>query len=301
VADGDGANARWDWIGRATTQGRPYVLAPTYRRGERLNFGGIMLTNEQFYDRLARLYDTMNDWPARLAFEGPFIRRLLDEHHAGSVLDAACGTGQHALALQEWGYQATGADASQEMIRRAQANASARGLGTPFHLARFAELPDFVASSFDAVLCLGNSLPHVTTDPELEASLQGMLRVLRPGGLLLLHNLNYDRRWVERPRFMKLDSGIVDGREVLIWRLADYNESGIVFHTALFERDETGRWEVHVDSTPQKPLFSAPLQDLLRRLGCDNIRAFGSLHGEPFVASQSGDLVLACTSQAAVG
>jgi glycine/sarcosine N-methyltransferase len=254
-----------------------------------------MLTNEQFYDRLARFYDTMNDWPARLAFEGPFIRRLLEDCHAGSILDAACGTGQHALALQEAGYRVTGADASQQMVRQAEANATARGLTVPFHTARFAELPDLFGPSFDAVLCLGNSLPHVTTDPELEASLQGMLRVLRPGGLLLLHNLNYDRRWVERPRFMKLDSGVVDGREVLVWRLADYTEAGIIFHTALFERGESGRWEVHVDSTPQKPLFNRPLQDLLRRLGCVDIRAFGNLQGELFVANQSGDLVLACT------
>ncbi len=256
-----------------------------------------MLTNEQFYDRLARVYDTMNDWPARLAFEGPFIRRLLDDHHAVTVLDAACGTGQHTLALMEWGYQTTGADASPEMIRRAESNAAARGLPAVFHLARFADLPDLLPAPFDAVLCLGNSLPHITTDEELESSLRGMLSVLRPGGLLLLHNLNYDRRWVERPRFMKLDSGVVDGHEVLIWRLADYTDSGIVFHTALFERDTAGRWEVHVDSTPQQPLFSAPLQDLLRSLGCIEVRAFGSLRGEPFVANESNDLVLACTSQ----
>jgi glycine/sarcosine N-methyltransferase len=260
-----------------------------------------MLTNEQFYDRLARVYDTMNDWPARLALEGPFIRRLLDEDRAGSILDAACGTGQHALALHEWGYQVTGADASPEMVRRAQANATARGLPVSFHVARFAALPDLFSSPFDAVLCLGNSLPHVASDAELAASLEGMLRVLRPGGLLLLHNLNYDRRWVARPRFLKLDSGFVDGREVLIWRLADYTESGIIFHTALFERDEAGRWEVRVDSTPQKPLFNAPLQDLLRRLGCADVRAFGSLQGEPFLANESNDLVLACTRQAAVG
>jgi len=256
-----------------------------------------MLTNEQFYDRLARLYDTMNDWPARLAFEGPFMRRLLDEHQARSVLDAACGTGRHALALSEWGYQVTGADASPEMIRQAQANGSACEPAVSFHVGRFDQLPALFPSPFDAVLCLGNSLPHVTTDAELEASLQGMLRVLRPGGLLLLHNLNYDRRWVERPRFMKLDSGIIDGQEVLIWRLADYTETGIIFHTALFDRDPgaPAHWRVTVDSTPQKPLFAVPLTAQLRQLGFDEIQAFGSLQGEPFLADKSGDLVLAGT------
>jgi glycine/sarcosine N-methyltransferase len=256
-----------------------------------------MLTNEQFYDRLARLYDMMNDWPARLGFEGPFIRRLLDEHQARSVLDVACGTGQHTLALSEWGYTVTGVDASPEMIRQAQAHAATRDRAIPFHVARFAELPTLFSSQFDAVLCLGNSLPHVTSDAELEVSLRGMLDVLRPKGLLLLHNLNYDRRWVERPRFMKLDSGVIDGQEVLVWRLADYTETGIVFHTALFDHDPEApaNWRVTVDSTPQKPLFAVPLTTQLRQLGFDEIQAFGSLQGEPFLPDKSGDLVLAAT------
>ena len=257
-----------------------------------------MLTNEQFYDQLACFYDAMNDWPARLAYEGPFLRQLLTEHAAVSVLDAACGTGQHTLALHDWGYQATGADASPQMVQRAQANAAARAVPVSFLVTRFSDLPAFFSSPFDAVFCLGNSLPHVGSDDELDTSLEGMARVLRPGGLLVLHNLNYDKRWVERPRFFKLDSGILDSHEVLIWRLADYGEADIAFHTALFTRDDAGKWTVQVNSTPQKPLFHADLTARLTRVGLQDIRAYGNLRGEPFDIKTSGDLVLVGTKVA---
>lgn len=256
-----------------------------------------MLTNEEFYDRLARFYDIMNDWPSRLAYEGPFIRQTLDEHQARTVLDAACGTGRHTIALSEWNYEASGADSSIQMVHRARSHAESRRMNVLFFVADFKDLPELGGTPFDAVLCLGNSLPHVAGDKELDSSLRGMSDSLRPGGLLLLHNLNYDKRWVERPRFFKLDSGTLDGQEVLIWRMADYGEETITFHTALFQRDERGQWGVEVNSTPQLPLFRADLEKRLVQHGFTNVRACGNLKGEPFDALSSGDLVLVATKR----
>jgi len=252
----------------------------------------MLIGSEAFYDRLARFYDVMNDWESRLAHEGPFIRRILDSHGARRVLDVACGTGRHALALRQWGYEAIGADASPQMIRQAQANALAARLEVPFVVATFEALPQVPGAPFDAVLCLGNSLPHVTDLAALDAALTAMKQAVRPGGVVLLHNLNYDRRWVQRPRFFKLDAGVLDGHEVLVWRMADYGESTIIFHTALFQKDAAGQWSVEVNSTLQWPLFRADLEERLLRAGFEQIRAYGSLQGEPFDSQRSEDLVM---------
>ena len=56
-----------------------------------------------FYDALAPMFDVMTDWNARLDAEGPFLKAMLEEAGAQSVLDAACGSGGHALALAQWG------------------------------------------------------------------------------------------------------------------------------------------------------------------------------------------------------
>ncbi len=233
-----------------------------------------------FYDALAPLFDLMTDWEARLATEGPFLRRMLEKQGAKRVLDAACGSGGHALALARWGYSATGTDASPVMVALAERKAAAAGLAVPFFVADLARLSDaFVgAPPFDAALCLGNSLPHLLTQDDLIAALRGMADVLRPGGLLITQNLNYDLRWRTRPRSLGLQSGMMDGREHLVWRFADYDRAvgRIAFHIAVFRREEAG-WTVQTHTTPQRPLFQADLFDGLAAAGFGELQSFGQM------------------------
>src|SRR5512140_1619469 len=73
------------------------------------------LSGEEFYDRLARVFDVMTDWNSRLGLELPFIEETLRKHGATRVLDVACGTGRHSIALAERGYPVVGWDASPRM------------------------------------------------------------------------------------------------------------------------------------------------------------------------------------------
>ncbi|MCX5909307.1 MAG: class I SAM-dependent methyltransferase [Deltaproteobacteria bacterium] len=87
-----------------------------------------ILKSTEFYDRMARVFDIMTDWETRLAYEMPFFQRTLDRHNARRVLDTACGTGGHAIALARKGYRVTGCDASSGMIELARANAARAGV-----------------------------------------------------------------------------------------------------------------------------------------------------------------------------
>ncbi len=77
-----------------------------------------MLTESEFYDRLAESFDVMTDWQNRLAFEMPFLEKTLARHNARSVLDCACGTGGHAIALAQRGYRVAASDISAATIAR---------------------------------------------------------------------------------------------------------------------------------------------------------------------------------------
>jgi glycine/sarcosine N-methyltransferase len=257
-----------------------------------------------FYDALAPMFDVMTDWEARLASEGPFLQETLRRSGAVRVLDAACGSGGHALALARWGYDVTGADASPVMVDLARQKAAEAGLAVPFVVSDLAGLAGttFRASAlrFDAVLCLGNSLPHLLTQADLVAALRGMAAVLRPGGLFLTQNLNYDLRWVRQPRFFAAQGGVLDGREVLVWRFADYDpEAGrIAFHVALFRKGGGSAavrdWDVEVHTTPQRPLFRADLLCGLAEAGFTDVCCYArmALPFESFDPGGSGDLVL---------
>jgi glycine/sarcosine N-methyltransferase len=246
-----------------------------------------------FYDALAPMFDVMTDWEARLAAEGPFLKSVLEEAGARRVLDAACGSGGHALWLARQGYEVTGADGSPVMIALAQQKAAADGLGVPFVVSDLANLQ--VSAAYDAVLCLGNSLPHLLTQDDLVAALRGMAGVLRPGGVLVLQNLNYDLRWQKQPRWFMAQGGVLDGQEVLVWRFADYDAPAgrIAFHIALFRKDAPN-WKVEVHTTPHRPLFQGDLSAALVEAGFVAVRAYGRMAqpDEVFDASRSGDLVI---------
>lgn len=256
--------------------------------------------SEAFYDALAPLFDVMTDWEARLASEGPFLRALLEQQGARRVLDAACGSGGHALALARWGYEVVGADSSAEMVRIAEGKAAA-GLQARFVVAGLEELPRVLAGeSFDAVLCLGNSLPHLLSDDELAAALGGMAAVLRPGGIFVTQNLNYDLRWQTRPRWFAAQGGTVDGRAALVWRFADYDQPPgmIAFHIALLraptDPSAGANWAVEVHTTAQRPLLEAGLRAALAAAGCSDVQAYASMSWPPapFDPGRSGDLVM---------
>lgn len=103
-----------------------------------------------------------------------------------TVLDVATGGGHTALAFARAGAQVTATDLTPEMVRAAQvfvhANLDADGgEGVRFATAPAENLP-FAASSFDLVTC--RIAAHHFADPE--RFVQEVVRVLKPGGLLLL-------------------------------------------------------------------------------------------------------------------
>ena len=258
---------------------------------------GVLDSNE-FYNRLARVFDVMTDWEKRLALEMPFLQRTLDQNGARSVLDTACGTGWHTIALAQRGYRAAGCDASPVMIEMARENAAKAKTGARFEVADFSQLDKF-SETFDAVLCLGNSLPHLLSREALGKALRQMRKKLRRDGLLILHNLNYDMRMVKKPRFFSANGN----EEALVWRFADYGPEFITFHTALFERKSEGEnrektsWSAQVNSTLQRPLLEKDLDEALARAGFKEIRHFGGLDGSGFDREKSGDLVIVAVAK----
>ncbi len=268
-----------------------------------------LLDSREFYDRQAAIYEVMNDWPSRLAFELPFIRRALEQAQARTVLDAACGGGHHAIALASEGYLVSGADISAEMIDLARCNAGQASLSLRFEQVSLADLSARFSQTFDAVLCLGNSLPHLLTEADQLSALAAMRRRLSSGGVLVLQNLNYDLRWKNRPRFFALNPVNLEGRTTLVWRMADYHDPGtrvaglegpcpepgrITFHIATIEQDarEAGRWRASVKSTLQRPLFASDLTRWLTQVGFKDVTLFGGMDATGFNPDTSPDLVV---------
>ena len=256
------------------------------------------LNSTEFYNRLAKAFDVMTDWKSRLAYEMPFIRRTLNQHNVRTLLDVACGTGWHSIALAQEGCKVLGCDASPAMIERARTNAAQAGVNVRFEVFDFTHLDKF-SETFEAILCLGNSLPHLLSQQALVKALRQMRARLKSGGVVVLHNLNYDLRLRTKPRFFSANGDA----DTVVWRFADYGPKLITFHTALFERKEgeetgsPGSWSVQINSTLQRPLLARALNEALARAGLVNIRHFGGLDGSAFDKEKSGDLVIVASAE----
>ena len=152
------------------------------------------------YATLSDDYDRFVNWKSRLAYEMPFLERqisLLQQKKSSplDILDTACGTGMHAIALAQLGHKVSGADLVSEMIDKSRQNALAAGVEIDFRTAGFGQLAGtFGQNKFDLLLCLGNSLPHLIDPFALSAALQDFAACLRPGGRLLIQNRNFATR-----------------------------------------------------------------------------------------------------------
>ena len=245
------------------------------------------------YDSLSKDYDRFVDWPSRLAFELPFLRRQLEAAQAKRVLDAACGSGMHSIALAQDGYQVTGVDLSAGMIQQAKANAQAAGLDVAFVTAGFGNLAATAGAPFDALLCLGNSLPHVLTRDELATTVTDMAAALRPGGLLLLQNRNFDAVLKRRERWLGPQSRQSGEREWLFVRFYEYEDDGtLTFHVLTLQREGNGRWQQGEDHTRLYPWRKKELVDVLAAAGFHGVTGYGDMTGEPFCPDASSDLVI---------
>jgi SAM-dependent methyltransferase len=246
----------------------------------------------EFYDRLAKTFDVMTDWPKRLNHEMPFLEKILRRHEAGNVLDIACGTGWHAIALAKKGYTMTGCDVSSSMVEQARANAARSQVEVQFEVADFSQMGK-IPGTYDALLCLGNSLPHVLSQTALGETMSQMMGKLNPEGVAILHDLNYDLRLRTKPRFFSVEGNA----NTIVWRFADYGPTQITFHTALFERSLTDppQWSVQVNSTLQHPWLAGDLDLSLQKAGFEKIEHFGGLDGSLYDRDKSGDLVIVAT------
>ncbi|MBN1933494.1 MAG: class I SAM-dependent methyltransferase [Anaerolineae bacterium] len=245
------------------------------------------------YDQFSTDYDRFVNWDKRLAGELPFIERQLEAVRAKCVLDVACGTGRHVIALAQRGYQVVGVDVSAGMIARARQNAQIESVDVEFIVAGFGELAPTIEERFDAVLCLGSSLPHIASMDDLAPTLRDFAAVLRPGGLLILQNRNFDRVLLKRDRWMPPQSYRESDTEWLFLRFYDFNADGsFTFNVATLRRQSGGPWQQQVESTALWPLQAQEILVALQSAGFESTTMFGDMQGASFAPEASPNIVV---------
>ena len=146
------------------------------------------------FDEIARDYDRMNHLMTA-GLDRCWRKRAVQGLH-GKVLDVACGTGDMVVELLRTRHaaslQVTGVDLSKEMMAIAKRKAPQ----AEYRLADVERLP-FGVASFDAVTCAFGVRNFV----HLEQGLHEMLRVLKPGGRMVILELATPDSALVRPLY----------------------------------------------------------------------------------------------------
>ena len=250
------------------------------------------------YDSLSSDYDRFVNWQNRLSIELPFILEHINAVNARSILDAATGTGMHAITLAQLGYKSAGADLSVGMVERARTNAISAGVQVQFEIAGFGSLAKvFEAHSFDALLCLGNSLPHLLSAAKLEACMHDFITCLRPGGILIIQNRNFDAILAGHERWMEPQSHTEGQTDWIFQRFYDFDPDGLLsFNMVTLKRTAPGDWTQKVVSSRLRPLLEEDLTSALSEAGFGGLAAYGNMAGGTFDRKTSSNLVLLARS-----
>ena len=143
--------------------------------------------------------------------QAAFVRLADSGLLSGRVLDAGCGTGEHALLAAKHGARAMGLDLSALAIEKARGKAAERGLTARFEVADALHL-ERLAETFDTVIDSG--LFHVFDDADRARYVTSLAAVLEPGGRCYMMCFSDSQPGVWGPRRVRRDeilSAFADG------------------------------------------------------------------------------------------
>jgi 2-polyprenyl-3-methyl-5-hydroxy-6-metoxy-1,4-benzoquinol methylase len=114
---------------------------------------------------------------------------FLSSSHAANVLDVAAGTGHVTELLASLGFNLTSIDLTEEMLMAARVRIRNKGLKSAFILGNAFTLP-FADATFQIVV--STRFLHLWPQAQQSSLIREMVRVLKPGGMLIV---DFDNWW----------------------------------------------------------------------------------------------------------
>ncbi|MDH5490589.1 MAG: methyltransferase domain-containing protein [Myxococcales bacterium] len=175
------------------------------------------------------------------------IVRMLELGPDDRILDLCCGQGRHSMELARRGHAGVvGIDRSRYLVRLARRRAKKEGLSLRFHEGD-ARRVGSRRERFDAALLLGNSFGYFDKADDDQKVLEGVRRVLRPGGKILMDvadgewmRTNFEARsweWLDASHFVCRERSLSADRSKLVSReVVVHSDKGVIVDQFYAER-----------------------------------------------------------------
>ncbi|MBV9951255.1 MAG: methyltransferase domain-containing protein [Acidimicrobiia bacterium] len=214
------------------------------------------------YERFADVYDVMNrgagkDYEAEAAAVAELVRARRPD--AQSLLDVACGTGEHLRHLQQW-LAVEGLELSEHMAAIARAKL---GPDVPVHAGDMRSFD--LGRTFDAVTCMFSSIGYARDAAQLQRAVTTMAKHLAPGGVLVFDAWLLPEQWHDGHRV----AHAVNEADVALARLDTSYRQGrdsvLDFHFVVATSDGVDRFTERHELTMHT---AAEYEAALRSAGC---------------------------------
>ena len=225
----------------------------------------------QFYNQIAEKYDFI--FPLSPAHKTFFASEL----HGKMILDVGAATGNLTAYLSSQGYEVIAIDLSEGLI----AKAAEKGVTVQqLNMLAIDELP-----TFDNIVCIGNTLPHLDSKTSVQLFLQKAYGQLTQGGKLVLQLVNFQKYFAQQQGDYLGNLPLIENDKVKFERYYYLNEEGkIIFKTIL---DDTIKNEELL-----QPIFADQLTQWLTQIGFKAINLYGNFKKDPFDKEKSMALIV---------
>lgn len=142
--------------------------------------------NDIYDDFYVDIYDDLVYNELKNNYEITEIVNKTTPTHVSTILDIGSGTGHHSGKLSEQGYNVLGIDKSQAMVNRAKINYP----NTKFIQGDILDNnPNLENNKFTHILCLYFTIYYIENK---ELFFENCIKLLQPGGILILHVVDRD-------------------------------------------------------------------------------------------------------------
>jgi SAM-dependent methyltransferase len=203
------------------------------------------------------------------ADEARFVHELA-EAQGGTLLDVACGTGRHAVAFADLGYEVTASDINEELLAAGRAAAGNR---VRFFQGDMRDL-HVDGGPFNVVTCLFDSIGYPQTDEGVLSALRSLGRHVAPEGRVVWEFLHAPAmlRGAAPVRVRRLT--LSDGRELVRTSETTIDVERMLMHVQyeLWAVDGDGATEHDLEQQTNR-LFTVPEMQLLAEAAGLELRA----------------------------
>jgi len=252
----------------------------------------VAYSKNMFESELAKYYDAMHQH-RDYGQECQFANNVIQEYCPGAkrVLDIGCGTGEHAINMAQHGYDVTGIDISQDMIKLAEEKAKRVGGSVDLRCTDIHGLN--VDREFQAAYCLGYTFLYMITHSKAMSFLTAVNKALLPQGVFLvdfidgwalIEGLRQDKFVYqhEGTTIFHFEQASLDKRRRVkhhdFYYLIDQHDGNV---KAIFAEEDV------------RVLFDDEVHMLLSSCGFENIKSFGGYASDTDALDTSNIIVVA--------